>query len=136
MYDFIKSLNLADELKNNDLYNIFKTDSSELNLHFLSTLQKFHTTQDFLNYYTQQDCNKVFNMYNTLSSISSKIYNEKEKSNFKKDIDKYLSDLSKIILLFSLIQKNNELLSNLLKNTRKFIKRFYIENEIKSIIKE
>ena len=76
MYDFIKSLNLADELKNNDLYNIFKTDSSELNLHFLSTLQKFHTTQDFLNYYTQQDCNKVFNMYNTLSSISSKIYNE------------------------------------------------------------
>jgi hypothetical protein len=136
MYDFIKSLNLADELKNNDLYNIFKTDSSELNLHFLSTLQKFHTTQDFLNYYTQQDCNKVFNMYNTLSSISSKIYNENEKSNFKKDIDKYLSDLSKIILLFSLIQKNNELLSNLLKNTRKFIKRFYIENEIKSIIKE
>jgi hypothetical protein len=75
-------------------------------------------------------------MYNTLSSISSKIYNENEKSNFKKDIDKYLSDLSKIILLFSLIQKNNELLSNLLKNTRKFIKRFYIENEIKSIIKE
>ena len=136
MYDFIKSLNLTDELKNNDLYNILKTDSSELNLHFLSSLQKFHTTQEFLNYYTKQDCKKVFNMYNTLSSISSTICTENEKTNFKKDIDKYLSDLSKIILLFSLIQKNNELLSNLIKNTRKFIKRFYIENETKSVIKE
>ena len=136
MYDYIKSLNLTDELKNNEIYNIFKTDSSELNLNFLSSLQKFHSTQEFLNYYTQQDCKKVFNMYDTLSSISSKIYNENEKSNYKKDVDKYLSDLSKIILLFSLIQKNNELLSKLLKNTRKFIKRFYIENEIQSIIKE
>ena len=136
MYDYIRSLNLTDELKNNEIYNIFKTDSSELNLNFLSSLQKFHSTQEFLNYYTQQDCKKVFNMYDTLSSISSKIYNENEKTNYKKDVDKYLSDLSKIILLFSLIQKNNELLSNLLKNTRKFIKRFYIENEIKSVIKE
>jgi hypothetical protein len=136
MYDYIKSLNLTDELKNNEIYNIFKTDSSKLNLHFLSSLQKFHTTQEFLNYYTKQDCKKVFNMYNTLSSISSTICTENEKTNFKKDIDKYLSDLSKIILLFSLIQKNNELLSNLIKNTRKFIKRFYIENETKSVIKE
>jgi len=136
MYDYIKSLNLTDELKNNEIYNLFKTDSSELNLQFLSSLQKFHTTQEFLNYYTQQDCKKVFNMYNSLSSISSKICNENERSNFKEDIDKYISDLSKIILLFSLIQKNNELLSNLLKNTRKFIKRFYSENEIKSVIKE
>ena len=136
MYDYIKSLNLTDELKNNEIYNIFKTDSSKLNLHFLSSLQKFHTTQEFLNYYTKQDCKKVFDMYNTISLISSQIYNENEKSKCKTDIDKYLSGLSKIILLFSLIQKNNELLSNLLKNTSKFIKRFYKENEIKSVIKE
>ena len=136
MYDFIKSLNLSDEIKNDEMYNIFKTDSSELNLNFLSSLQKFHTTKEFLNYYTHQDCQKVFDIYNTLSSISYQIYNENEKTNFKKDIDKYLSDLSKIILLFSLIQKNNELLSNLLKNTRKFIKRFYTENQTKSVIKE
>ena len=136
MYDFIKSLNLSDEIKNDEMYNIFKTDSSELNLNFLSSLQKFHTTKEFLNYYTHQDCQKVFDIYNTLSSISYQIYNENEKTNFKKDIDKYLSDLSKIILLFSLIQKNNELLSHLLKNTRKFIKRFYTENQTKSVIKE
>ena len=136
MYDYIKSFNLTDELKNNEIYNIFKTDSTELNLNFLSSLQKFHTTNEFLNYYTHQDCKKVFDIYNNLSSISYQIYNENEKLNFKKDIDKYLSDLSKIILLFSLIQKNNELLANLLKNTKKFIKKFFIENEIKPAIKE
>ena len=51
-------------------------------------------------------------------------------------IDKYLSDISKIILLFSLIQKNNELLSNLLTNTKKLLKRFYDDNHSKSILKE
>ena len=136
MIDYIKTLKLSDEIKNNEIYNIFKTDSSKLNLNILSSLQKFNTTNEFLSYYTQQDCKKVFDIYNTITSISSQICNENEKKNFKKDIDKYLSDLSKIILLFSLIHKNNELLSNLIKNTKRYIKRFYKENEINSVIKE
>ena len=66
MLDFIKSLNLSEELKNNEIYNLFKTDSSQLNLNFLSILQKFHKTKEFLNYYTNQDCQKPFDISNCL----------------------------------------------------------------------
>ena len=41
MLEFIKSLNLSDELRNNDIYNLFKTDSSELNLKFCNKLLAF-----------------------------------------------------------------------------------------------
>ena len=135
MLDFIKSINLSEDLKNNEIYNLFKTDSSQLNLNFLSNLQKFHKTNDFLNFYTNQDCQIAFNIFNNLFIISSKVCEENEKNIFKSEIDKYLSDISKIIFLLSLIQKNNELLSNLVNNTKKFLKKFYLEYPNK-IIKE
>ena len=134
MFDFIKSLNLSDELKYNDIYNLFKTDSSDLNLQFLSSIQKFKTLDEFLNFYTKQDCKKVLENFNNISLISTKICNENENiNNFTSEIDKYLSDLSKIIFLFSLIQKNNELLSNLLINAKKFTKRYHSETTNKYI---
>ena len=135
MLDFIKSLNLSEELKNNEIYNLFKTDSSQLNLNFLSILQKFHKTKEFLNYYTNQDCQKPFDIFNNLFILSSKICEENEKNLFRTEIDKYLSDISKIIFLFSLIQKNNELLINLVKNIKTFLKKFYLDYPNK-IIKE
>lgn len=135
MFDFIKTINLSEELKTNEIYNLFKTDSSELNLQILSSLQKFQKTNDFLNYYTKQDCKNTFEIFNNISLISSTICQEKE-NNFNSETDKYLSEISKIIYLFTLIQKNNELLSNLLKNTKNYIKRFYLENKTKSNVKE
>jgi hypothetical protein len=135
MFDFIKTINLSEELKTNEIYNLFKTDSSELNLQIISSLQKFQKTNDFLNYYTKQDCKNTFEIFNNISIISSTICQEKE-NNFNSETDKYLSEISKIIYLFTLIQKNNELLSNLLKNTKNYIKRFYLENKTKSNVKE
>ena len=136
MLDFIKSLNLSDELKTNEIYNLFKTDSSDLNLKFLSILQKFHSTNEFLNCYAQQNCENTFEFYNNLKLLSLKIYEETETKLFNSQIDKYISDISKIILLFSLIQKNNELLNHLLTITKKILKKFYRRNKIISFIKE
>ena len=130
MYDFIKSINLSDELKPFEIYNLFKTDSSELNLNILSSLQKFHKTNEFLNYYTKQDCENAFNIFKELSLFQSKT-EETKKYNFKLEVDKYLSDISKIIFLFSLIQRNIELLTNLLKNTNITISKFYFEKHQK-----
>ena len=126
MYDFIKSINLSDELKTSDIYNLFKTDSSELNLNILSSLQKFHKTNEFLNFYTKKDCENAFNIFNELSLLQSKIC-EEAKKRFKSEVDKYLSDISKIIFLFSLIHKNIELLTNLVKNANIIISKFYFE---------
>ena len=136
MLDFIKSLDLSEELKSNEIYNLFKTDSSDLNLHFLSTLQKFKTTQDFLNCYSNQDCKSVIDIFNNISSISSKICNEEEKNIFNNKFDKYISKFSKIIFLFLILQKYTQLLSNLLLNTKKYINKFYIDFHVQKTIKE
>ena len=136
MLDFIKSLDLSEELKNNEIYYLFKTDSSELNLHFLSTLQKFKTTEDFLNYYSNQDCKSVMDIFNNISSISSKLCDEEEKNIFTNKFDKYISELSNIIFLFLILQKHVELLSNLLLNTKKYINKFYTDFHIPKTIKE
>ena len=128
MLEYIKSINLCENMNTNDIYNLFKTDSFELNLNLLSSLQNFHTMDEFLNYYIKQDCKKAFNIFNNLFIISSKIYEENENNIYKSEIDNYLSYISKIIFLLSLIQKNNELLNNLLINTKKVVKKFHKEN--------
>ena len=130
MFDFIKSFNLSEEIKDNEIYYLFKTDSSEINLQIISSLQKFTTNQELFNYYTKQNCKSVIDSFKNISSISSKICKEEEKKEFESEIDKYISGLSKIILLFSLIQKTNELLSDLLMNSKQYINRFFIECQI------
>ena len=136
MFDFIKSINLYDDLKSNEIYTLFKTDSSSLNLKLLSSLQKFNKTKDFFDYYSEQSCQNVLDIFNNLSSITSKITEVNQVKSFKSEVDKYLSGISKIIYLFYLIQKNNELLSNLLNNTKKYLKKFCEENKNKSALKE
>jgi hypothetical protein len=90
MLDFIKTINLSDEIKKNDIYNLFKTDSSDLNVKFLSSIQKFKTINEFLNFYTKQDYKNVLDNFNNISLISSKICDENENTNiFISDIDKY-----------------------------------------------
>ena len=131
MYDFIKSINLSDELKTSEIYNLFKTNSSKLNLNILSSLQEFHKTNEFLNYYTKQDCQNAFNLFNELSLFQSKICEKNTKINFNLEVDKYLSEISKIIFLFLLIQKNIELLTDLIDNTNRIISKFYFEKHQK-----
>lgn len=136
MIDFIKSINLSDEIKTNELYNLFKTDSLEFNLNILSSLQKFKTMNDLFINYIHIDFKNAFDSFNNLLLFSSQIWEDTEKKNIKSEIEKYLYGLSKIIFFFILIQKSNELLSNLLTNIKKYIKRFITENRYKSTLKD
>lgn len=132
MYEFIKSLNLSEELNNNKIYYLFKTESSEENLELFSSLQKFTTFQEFLDYYTNENSNCILDAINNLSSISLKIINNKEE-NYS---NKYISGISKIIFLFLLIQKNIELINIIFKETNIYLKKFYLENKVQNIIIE
>lgn len=136
MLDFIKSLNLNEELKNNEIYHLLKTDSSETNLQILSFLEKYNSYEELLNYYTGQDFASVLNIFNKLSTTVNKICNDEEKNESISDIEKYILKFSRIIFLFSLIQKNNELLGNLLMETKKYLKKFYLDCKVKKTMKE
>ena len=136
MLDYIKSLNLSDEIKNDEIYYLFKTESPEINSQFLSTLKRYNTTEELLKDYTNQDCKSTLKIFKDISSIYSKVCNGEAKNTLKSEIDQYVSGLSKVIFLFSMIQKTNEILSSLLKETKKFIKKFYTKYNIQNIVKE
>jgi len=136
MLDFIKSLNLNEELKNNEIYHLLKTDSSETNIQILSSLEKYNSYEDLLNYYTGQDFASVLNIFNNLSTTVNKICHDEEKNESISNIEKYISEFSRIIFLLSLIQKNNELLGNLLMETKKYLKKFYLDCKVQKSMKE
>lgn len=133
--DFINSFNLVEELKGNEIYDLFKTDSSDFNMKFLSNINKYKTTYQFIKNYTKIDINNILNVFNNISLNATKIINSNNAS-FNSEIEIYTLGVSKIILLLCLIQKNNQLLNNLLNNTKLFIKKFYSSNKKESNLKE
>lgn len=133
--DFINSFNLVEELKSNEIYDLFKTESLDFNMKFLSSINKYKTTYQFIKSYTKIDINNILNVFNNISLNATKIINSNN-SSFNSEIEIYTLGVSKIILLLCLIQKNNQLLNYLLNETKLFIKNFYSSNKKESNLKE
>ena len=136
MLDFIKSLDLSEEIKSNEIYYLFKTDSSEINLNFLSSLQKFKTNQEFLYYYNNQDYKSVIDIFYNISSITSEICKDEKYLFQNNKNEQYISGVSKIIFLFLILQEYNKLLGKILMNTKQYIKKFYIDFHLQKNTKE
>jgi hypothetical protein len=128
MINFFKSLDLSDEIKVNEIYDLFKSNSSELNLKFLSSLQKFNNVEELINYYTKENSKNIFNIFTKLSSISSKIYKNSENSF---NDEEYITGISNTILLILIIQKNLIVLNDILNNTKNYIKKYPTNISIK-----
>ena len=136
MIDFINSVDSHPEIKPIELYELIKTDSSDLNSKILNNLQKHENINEFLHQYSKFDFKNELNFLDNFESQSLLISNNEDKNIYKSKIDKYLSDISKIILSFLFIEKTNKILNNLLTNVTKTITEFYSENEKNSISSE
>ena len=136
MIDFINSVDSHPEIKPIELYELIKTDSSDLNSKILNNLQKHENINEFLHQYSKLDFKNELNFLDNFESQSLLISNNEDKNIYKSKIDKYLSDISKIILSFLFIEKTNKILNNLLTNVTKTITEFYSENEKNSISSE
>ena len=136
MIDFINSVDSHTEIKPIELYEQIKTDSSDLNSKILNNLQKHENINEFLHQYSKFDFKNELNFLDNFESQSLLISNNEDKNIYKSKIDKYLSDISKIILSFLFIEKTNKILNNLLTNVTKTITEFYSENEKNSISSE
>ena len=136
MIDFISSVNLHNKIQSTELYELIKTDSSDLNSKILNNLQKHENINEFLHQYSKFDFKNELNFLDNFESQSLLISNNEDKNIYKSKIDKYLSDISKIILSFLFIEKTNKILNNLLTNVTKTITEFYSENEKNSISSE
>ena len=136
MFDFINSINLSEELKNKEIYNLFKTDSLEFNNKLSSALQKYQNIQQLINNYSKIDINHILNAFNNISLISSQIVNLDNKNINNSEIESYMFGISNILLFLCLIQKNNQLLINLITNVKLYVYNFFSNNKNESILKE
>jgi hypothetical protein len=135
MFDFLNYNELSEELKIDEIYNLFKTESLEFNKNFLSNLEKYTNAIDFIEHYTKIDTLKINNLFNNILLASFKIMNEDNKNDVNVEFELYLCGVSKIISLLYLIKKINTLQTELIKNTKNYIQNFYINNKKQSLIK-
>ena len=135
MFDFANSLELSEELKINDIYELFKTNSSDFNKMLLSNIQKYSNTKQLISHYIKNDIYNIYSSFNDIQSNLNRIINEENQEIFYSENETYILGSSKIILFLSLIQKNNQLLMNLLNSTKLYISNFYKNNNKESCIK-
>jgi hypothetical protein len=124
MYEVIKSIEISEELKINELYNLFKTNSYNMNLEIFSKLQTFSSAAELFKHYMNEDITiyyqKTDNFIQQLSSII-----DHKKNKFDSKTDKYISDFSYILVLLNIISKLNESLTEILKNAKKSLSNIY-----------
>ena len=75
MYEEIKSIDISDEMKTNDLYYLFKTNSSQINLEILSKIQKYSTLTEFFKYYIKKDVKTINDSYDNFIGVLSTFSN-------------------------------------------------------------
>ena len=124
MYDFIKSIDLEKEIKTEDVFELFKTESFDMNLKFLSNVKSHKTLNEFVSYYSNQDFKNVLKIFDKLNSITLSSEEKKIKNIFSSKIDKYLSDISFIILQLSIIEKSTKLINNYIKSIKQSTDEF------------
>ena len=129
MLDFIKAINSQKVISSEEIYEVFKTDSFDLNLKFLSNIQKHKTVNEFFDYYSKLDYQNVLNIFDNLNSLSVILSNDTNKNLFGNKIDKYLYDVSKIIMIFLLIEITNKILNNFTNIAKTTINDFCVRNE-------
>ena len=125
MYEEIKSIDFSSEIEINELYHLFKTNSSPMNFEIMAKLQHYSTSSTFFKHYMNKDIKKFYvHMNNFINEISS-LTNENKKDLFNAKVDKYISDFSTIYVVFNLITKINDSLESILLNTKDHLSKLY-----------
>ena len=137
MIDFIKLLDLPVETKSNEISNLFNTNSTKLKIELITLIQKHKRIQEFLKYYNNnQDCKSYLEKLEVFFMLYSKMFQGEDRNTFNLVIIQNISVVSKVMFLYLLIQKNKELLNNLLINISKHIIKFFVDCRAQKNIKE
>jgi hypothetical protein len=136
MIDFIKLLDLPVETKSNEISNLFNTNSTKLKIELITLIQKHKRIQEFLKYYNNQDCKSHLEKSEVFFMLYSKMFQGEDRNTFNLVIIQNISVVSKVMFLYLLIQKNKELLNNLLINISKHIIKFFVDCRAQKNIKE
>ena len=128
MKDKINAIDMNEKLDYEEIYNLFKTDSSKANKEISKRIHIFKNNIDLFGYYANKD---IKNLLNTFDSKLSK-NNDKLYLSFKSDIEQYISCISQIILSIKLFLKIREILAKTVSNSKNRLSKLKNENKLKN----
>ncbi len=121
MLEYINSIDFLDEYKSDKLYELHKSSSSEINAELLSKFKRYNSFNEFFTYYTNIDINSVSKLLTEIYTNLTNISNEDYSNKFSSNTDKYISQISKFILIFNLVLKIQENLSSILLKSKQLL---------------
>ena len=128
MKDKINSIDMSEKLNYEEIYNLFKTHSSEINKEISEKINIFKNNIDFFEFYSSK------NIKNLLNIFELKLFenNDESFSPFKSDIEQYISCISQIILSIKLFLKTQDILSKMVLNAKKQLSKLKYENKLEN----
>ena len=133
--DSIKYIDHFGDFKLDKIYYLYNTSSSEINLEILSQFKKFESSPNFFFYYTENDIKNLLKLLNKLDENLTSIFNDNSYK-FSTNTDKYISQISKIILIFTLIQKIQEISSKFLLKSKQYLNEISNNYKIENIYQD
>lgn len=128
MLEYINNLKFEDYMNKDIFFDIFKTNSKTLNSNILIKIDKHKKISNFFSEYTKQDINSISKTLHNLDIKLSKIIHQNDKTNIK-ELNNYISALSKMILLFKFLIKVQKIVKDKLSNIHNYLLNNFLYNE-------
>ena len=132
MKNKINSIDMNGKLDHEQIYNLFKTNSSKENKKISEKIDIFKNNIDFFEYYANKDIKNLLNIFG-LKLLENKIGSS---SSFKSDIEEYISCISQIILSIKLFFKTRDILKKMLINAKNNLLKLKEENKLENYNQE
>jgi hypothetical protein len=136
MINFSNTVDPSEGIKIDEIFNLFRTDSLDFNDKLSSILQNYPTTKHLISNYLKIDIQNIFNIFNKILKSSTEKIDEENTNANSSEIEMYIYRITKIILLFHLIQKCNQLLLTTIKNTKKYIENLSSKTDKNLFLKD
>ena len=130
MLEEIKSIDFIGEMKTDDLYYLYKTNSSQINLEILSKFQKFINSKEFFKHYMNTDIKIFYDNLDMFSLQLSSLLDENNYINFDSKLDQYISDFTYIFALLNIISKLNNSLNSIILHAKQNLTNLYSKYEV------
>ena len=132
MKDKINSIDMNGKLDNQEIYNLFKTNSSKANKEISEKIRIFKHNMDFFGYYTNKNIKYLLSIFELKLSEN----NDEAFSSFKSEIEQYISCISQIIFAIKLFLKIQEVLKKLVIYSKNHLSKLKYENNFENYNKD
>ena len=133
MLNIIDLINMKDEIKKEEMFDFFKTNSSEINSEIYKKIQNSSKLADFCDYSSNRsNIFRLINLLKNTESYFSKVCNDKSFSSLKSKNEQYIFCISQLFLSIKFFLKVKDIINKILISSKKYLNKLRKENQIQN----